>query len=324
MTGWSRLGGSPSSHGASGTAEARGGERARSTASPDKGVELLAPPAPPKFRGSPRVEVGPVVFGGPAAVVIAGPCAVESYEQTLEIGKAVRAAGGVMLRGGAFKPRTSPHEFQGLGEEGLEILAAVRRETGLPVVTEVLDLRTIELVSRHADMLQVGSRNMQNFPLLREVGRQGLPVLLKRGMAATLHEWLCAAEYVAVGGNERIVLCERGIRTIGNGEYDRNTLDLNVVGAVRHAVDCPVVVDPSHGTGRRHLVAPACLAGIAAGADGLIIEVIGQRTLRERVLCDGRQSIRPDELVRIVRAVHAIRGIHLGFRRDAPEDDRRG
>ena len=253
------------------------------------------------------VTVGGVAIGAGDPVIIAGPCAVESHEQTLSIAREVRAAGGQILRGGAFKPRTSPHDFQGLKLRGLEILSAVRDETGLPVVTEVMDARDLDLVAHHADMLQIGSRNMQNYTLLREVGRQSLPVLLKRGMAATLREWVKAAEYISAGGNDNIVFCERGMRTPCSGEYDRNTLDLNVVEALRHAVDLPVIVDPSHGTGRVDLVGPLSVAGIAAGADGLLIEVIAQTTLRDEVLCDGDQAIRPDALRRIVSAVGLAR-----------------
>jgi 3-deoxy-7-phosphoheptulonate synthase len=252
------------------------------------------------------VRVGGVEFGNGRPIIIAGPCAVESREQALGIAREVRAAGADMLRGGAFKPRTSPYDFQGLGEDGLKILAAARAETGLPIVTEVLDVRDLELVSRYADMLQIGSRNMHHFPLLREVGRQNLPILLKRGMAASLKEWLCAAEYIAEGGNEQIVLCERGIRTFGNGEYDRNTLDLNVVQAVRRRVDLPVIVDPSHGTGFRDMVPGAALAGIAVGADGLIIEVIGRDTKRADVLCDAEQGIQSETLAGIVGASRRI------------------
>ena len=268
-----------------------------------EGLRVLGRTSVPDRRG---VRVGDVAIGGPRPVVIAGPCAVESRSQTRIIARAVRDAGADMLRGGAFKPRTSPYDFQGLGEQGLEILRDVSDETGLPVVTEVLDVRDIDLVAEYADMLQIGSRNMQNFPLLREAGRQDLPVLLKRGMAASLKEWLCAAEYIAHGGNEQIVLCERGIRTIGNGEYDRNTLDLNVIEAVRRAVNLPILVDPSHGTGRAYLVPPASLAGIAAGADGLIIEVIADETRPEEVLCDGPQSIRPAVLEGIVRTASLV------------------
>jgi 3-deoxy-7-phosphoheptulonate synthase len=262
------------------------------------------------------VRVGGVAFGGGRPIVIAGPCAVESHEQTLGIAHEVRAAGGDMLRGGAFKPRTSPYDFQGLGEEGLQILAEARKQTGLPVVTEVMDVRAIDLVSRYADMLQIGSRNMQHFPLLREVGRQKLPILLKRGMAASLKEWLCAAEYIAAGGNDQIVLCERGIRAFGNGEYDRNTLDLNVVQAVRREVDLPVIVDPSHGTGYRDMVPGAALAGVAVGADGLIIEVIGRGTQRSEVLCDAEQGIQSETLAGIVGASRRIHEARQRFERE--------
>ena len=262
------------------------------------------------------VRVGGVAFGNGRPVVIAGPCAVESQEQTLGIAHEVRAAGGDMLRGGAFKPRTSPYDFQGLGEEGLQILAEARKQTGLPVVTEVMDVRAIDLVSRYADMLQIGSRNMQHYPLLREVGRQKLPILLKRGMAASLKEWLCAAEYIAAGGNDQIVLCERGIRAFGNGEYDRNTLDLNVVQAVRREVDLPVIVDPSHGTGFRDMVPGAALAGVAVGADGLIIEVIGRDTQRSDVLCDAEQGIQSETLAGIVGASRRIYEARRRFERE--------
>ena len=253
------------------------------------------------------VFVRGVPIGGGDPVLIAGPCAVESESQTRAIAHEVRAAGGHMLRGGAFKPRTSPYDFQGLGEEGLRILASVRDEIGLPVVTEVMDARDLELVSRYADMLQIGSRNMQNYTLLKELGRQPLPVLLKRGMAATMREWVCAAEYIASGGNDQIVMCERGMRTPCTGEYDRNTLDLNVVGALRREIDLPVIVDPSHGTGRVHLVAPLSMAGIAAGADGLLIEVIAEGTPREEVQCDGDQGVRPSTLRSIARGMRLAR-----------------
>jgi 3-deoxy-7-phosphoheptulonate synthase len=238
--------------------------------------------------------------------VIAGPCAVESAAQTLAIARAVRDCGAHMLRGGAFKPRTSPYEFQGLGEEGLRILAAAREETGLPVVTEVLDVRKVDLVARYADMLQVGSRSMQSFPLLTEVGRSGKPVLLKRAMSATLFEWLCAAEYIAKEGNTQIVLCERGIRSFADGEYARFSLDLNVVMAAREATFLPVIVDPSHATGHPEMVAPAARAGIACGAQGLIIEVIAEDTARETVRCDGQQAIRPRILRQLIRSLEPL------------------
>jgi 3-deoxy-7-phosphoheptulonate synthase len=247
------------------------------------------------------VTVGGVAVGGDRPVVIAGPCAVESREQTLSVARAVRDAGADLLRGGAYKPRTSPYDFQGLGRAGLEILAEARAETGLPIVTEVLDPRLVEEACAFADCLQIGARNMQNFPLLTEAGRSGKPVLLKRHWAATLTEWLCAAEYVAAAGNLDVILCERGIRTFSQGEYNRNTLDLNVVPAVRRETFLPIIVDPSHGTGDAELVAPACAAAIGAGAHGLIIEVIGEDVSDPGSLCDGMQSIRPSALAEVIR-----------------------
>ena len=252
------------------------------------------------------VSVAGVAFGGRRPVVIAGPCTVESLEQTLEIALEVKGCGAEMLRGGAFKPRTSPYDFQGLGEEGLKILAEVRAQTGLPIVTEVLDVRLVELVGRYADMMQVGSRNMQCFPLLTELGKFGKPVLLKRGMAATLQEWLCAAEYIAKEGNTQIVLCERGIRSFSAGEYSRFCLDLNVVKAVREATYLPVIVDPSHATGRSDMVPWAAQAAIGFGADGLIIEVMGARTPRSQLRCDADQAIRPATLQKLMRKIHKI------------------
>ncbi len=251
------------------------------------------------------VTVGGVPVGGPRAVIIAGPCAVESRDQTLAIARACRAAGADMLRGGAYKPRTSPYDFQGLGREGLEILAAAREETGLPIVTEALDPRQVEEVAEFADCIQIGARSMQNFPLLTEVGKAGRPVLLKRHWGATLTEWLAAAEYIAVQGNLDIVLCERGIRSFTAGSYNRSTLDLNVVAALRRETFLPVIVDPSHATGDDHLVPAASYAGIAAGAHGLIIEVIAAATDSSLPLCDGYQSIRPAVLQEIVAGVHS-------------------
>jgi 3-deoxy-7-phosphoheptulonate synthase len=251
------------------------------------------------------VRVGALRIGDGSPVIIAGPCAVESREQTLTIARAAAAAGAHMLRGGAFKPRTSPYEFQGLGREGLEILAEARAATGLPVVTEVLDPRHVELVAGYADCLQVGARSMQNFPLLREVGQSTKPVLLKRHWAATLCEWLGAAEYVAAEGNLDIILCERGIRTFSHGEYNRHTLDLNVVPAARLETMLPIVVDPSHSAGRAELVAAAGLAGLAAGADGLLIEVIADDTRRDQVLCDGSQAIRATVLGHLIADIDA-------------------
>jgi 3-deoxy-7-phosphoheptulonate synthase len=243
-----------------------------------------------------------VTVGDGRPVFIAGPCAVETREQTLRIARAVRAAGADMLRGGAYKPRTNPHCFQGLGAAGLEILAEARAETGLPVVTEVMDPRLVESVGAVADVLQIGSRNMQNFPLLVEAGRFGKPVLLKRGFAATLEEWLCAAEYVAMQGNRDVILCERGIRTFSLGEYSRNTLDLNVLPALREACWLPVVVDPSHATGDRRFVPSTSAAAIACGADGLLLEVIASEEERNWTLCDAVQGILPADLERIVES----------------------
>jgi 3-deoxy-7-phosphoheptulonate synthase len=254
------------------------------------------------------VRVGRATFGGPEPVVIAGPCAVESAAQTLAIARAVCRCGANMLRGGAYKPRTSPYDFQGLGEDGLKILAEARAETGLPVVTEVIDVRLVEQVARYADMLQIGSRSMQNFPLLVEAGKSGKPVLLKRSMAATMHEWLCAAEYIACQGNLQIVFCERGVRSAAAGEYSRFLLDLNVVSALRAATHLPVIVDPSHATGRAEMVPAAARAAIACGAHGLIVEVIGEETTRDTVRCDASQAIRPAALRQIVLDAHRITG----------------
>ena len=250
-----------------------------------------------------QVHVGRVSFGGPRPVVIAGPCSVESYEQTLELACAVKAAGADMLRGGAFKPRTSPHDFQGLGLEGLRILREVSRETGLPVVTEAMDARQIAQVAEHADMLQIGSRNMQNYTLLVEAGRSGKPVLLKRGMAANLCEWLGAAEYVAKEGNFNIVLCERGIKAYPAGEYSRYVLDLNVIPAVQEHTFLPIIVDPSHATGVSAMVEPASRAAVEFGCHGLLIEVASDRPGAAEPKCDAAQAIGPATLARIVEFV---------------------
>jgi 3-deoxy-7-phosphoheptulonate synthase len=252
---------------------------------------------PPRTRS---VTVAGVVVGGGAPVVIAGPCTVESREQTLSIARACKAAGARMLRGGAFKPRTSPYSFQGLGKAGLEILAEARAETGLPIVTEVLDPRLVSLVASFADVLQVGSRSMQNFPLLTEVGRAGKPVLLKRGFGATLEEWVYAAEYVALGGCLEIIFCERGIRTFANGAYDRATLDIAAVHALRQLTPFPVIVDPSHAAGHAGLVPDLAAAALSLGVDGLLIEVVEAGADRGRVKCDGEQGIEPEELAAIV------------------------
>lgn len=246
------------------------------------------------------VVVGGVTIGGADPVIIAGPCAVESYEQTLAIATSVRGAGIRILRGGAFKPRTYPGSFQGLGDEGLEILAAVRRETGLAIVTEVLDPRLVERVAAVADMLQIGSRSMQNTPLLTEAGRSGKPVLLKRGWSATLAEWLGAAEYVAREGNTRIVLCERGIRVPAAEGYARAVLDLNVIHAIRALTPIPVLVDPSHAAGRWDRVEPLARAALAASAHGLLIEAVAAETDRALLRSDAEQGVPPDVLERIV------------------------
>jgi 3-deoxy-7-phosphoheptulonate synthase len=243
---------------------------------------------PLKVTGEKRsvVRVGAVLIGAGRPVVMAGPCSVESYEQTLATAKAVKAAGAVILRGGAYKPRTSPYDFQGLGVEGLHIMARVRAETGLPIVSEVLSTDDIEVVAEHVDMLQVGARNMQNFALLRRLGQTSKPVLLKRNPAATVKEWLLAAEYVLAGGNDQVVLCERGIRS-----YDpelRNTLDLAGMALARQLSHLPVIADPSHGTGRRDLIPAMSRAALAAGADGLIIEVHPDPAT---ALSDGKQSL---------------------------------
>jgi 3-deoxy-7-phosphoheptulonate synthase len=243
--------------------------------------------------------------------IIAGPCSVESEEQTVETAHRVRAAGADMLRGGAYKPRTSPRSFQGLGEEGLRILALAREETGLPIVTEVMDARQLDAVAACADVLQVGSRNMQNFTLLRELGRIDKPVLIKRGMSATLEEWLCAAEYVLAGGNERVILCERGIRTFETGT--RNTLDLSIVPLAKETGGMPVIVDPSHATGRADLIRPMSLAAIAAGADGLLIEVHPDP---DRAASDREQQLTPEAFEEVMRDVRGL-AAHLG--RAGPE-----
>ena len=232
--------------------------------------------------------MGPVEIGGPGFVVVAGPCAVESAGQTESVAAAVAAAGAHLLRGGAFKPRTSPYAFQGLGEEGVTILGRSGTRHGMPVVAEVLDTSQLASMIDHVDVLQVGARNMQNFALLRALGKVRRPVLLKRGFAATVEEWLLAAEYLLDGGNSQVVLCERGIRTFETAT--RNTLDLASVALVKQRTHLPVLVDPSHATGLRELVIPMSLAAAAAGADGLLVEVHGEP---EAALCDGRQALTP-------------------------------
>jgi 3-deoxy-7-phosphoheptulonate synthase len=247
-----------------------------------------------------EVAVHGVPIGGPSPVVIAGPCAVESREHTMEIARAVRKLGVKLMRGGAFKPRTNPHDFQGLGLEGLKILSDVRKETGLGIVTEVMDTRMVEAVAEHADMFQVGTRSMYNYPLLKEIGKTKTPVLIKRAMCATLEEWLCAAEYVAMQGNTNIVLCERGIRTSAHWSYARCVLDLNVIEPLRRLTPLPVVVDPSHASGQWRFVPSLALAGLAAGAHGLLIEVVHSERERCDLRCDHEQGITPELLAGIV------------------------
>ena len=250
------------------------------------------------------VQVGDATIGGEELAIIAGPCAVESHEQAFVVAEAVRRSGAKFFRGGAFKPRTSPYAFQGLGEAGLKILEEIRETYGLKIVTEALDEAGVDLVERYADVIQIGARSMQNFTLLRRAGKSRLPVLLKRGLSATLDEWLLAAEYIMSEGNYQIVLCERGIRTFA--QHTRNTLDLSAVPAVRRISHLPVIVDPSHGTGKNYMVTPLARAGVAVGADGLIIEVHSQP---DHALCDGAQALtlgQYEQLVSEVRAIHEV------------------
>jgi len=247
------------------------------------------------------VRVGDATIGDGELALIAGPCAIESREQAFAVAEAVSQSGARFFRGGAFKPRTSPYAFQGLGEDGLKILAEVREAYGLKIVTEALDEYGVDQLERYSDMIQIGARNMQNFSLLRRAGRSHLPVLLKRGMAATLDEWLLAAEYIMLEGNYQVVLCERGLRTFA--QHTRNTLDLAAVPAVRQISHLPVVIDPSHGTGKNYMVTPLARAGVAVGADGLLIEV---HNCPERALSDGAQSLTLDQYKRMVEEVKNI------------------
>jgi 3-deoxy-7-phosphoheptulonate synthase len=247
------------------------------------------------------VLVNGVTIGGKQLVVMAGPCAVESRDQLLEVAQAIKSAGAQMLRGGAFKPRTSPYSFQGLGEEGLRFLAAARKETGLPVITEVMAPEQVPLVTTYADILQIGARNMQNYALLHAVGEAQRPVLLKRGMMSTVEELLMAAEYILSHGNDRVILCERGIRTFE--KYTRNTLDISSVPLLKQLSHLPVVVDPSHGTGKWDLVGAVSKAAVAAGADGLIIEVHPHPS---RALSDGAQSLKPETFARLMVELQAV------------------
>jgi 3-deoxy-7-phosphoheptulonate synthase len=248
-----------------------------------------------------RIRVGPVEVGGPELVLMAGPCAVESEEQVFQAARAVRAAGATVLRGGAFKPRTSPYSFQGLGVAGLQILRKAADEFGMAVVSEIMDIGQLDDCLRYVDLLQVGARNVQNFTLLQALGKVDRPVLLKRGMSSTIEEWLMAAEYIMSGGNYNVIICERGIRT--HNTYTRNTLDLSAVPVAKELSHLPVVVDPSHAVGIRGMVLPMALAAVAGGADGLLIEV---HPRPETALCDGPQSLYPDQFEELARQVREI------------------
>jgi 3-deoxy-7-phosphoheptulonate synthase len=247
------------------------------------------------------VSVGGVEVGGKGVVVVGGPCAVESRDQTRIIAEHIKRGGGQLFRGGAYKPRTSPYSFQGLGEPALEILARIREEFDLPVITEAIDHESLQLVDQYADCIQIGARNMQNFALLKSAGRARKPVLLKRGMSATLEELLLSAEYIMSEGNYKVILCERGVRTFA--DHTRNTLDLSVVPAIKRITHLPILVDPSHGTGKRNKVLPMSRAAIAVGADGVLVEVHHKP---EEALSDGPQAILPNTFEQLVREVDAI------------------
>ncbi|MBI2205545.1 MAG: 3-deoxy-7-phosphoheptulonate synthase [Candidatus Rokubacteria bacterium] len=285
----------------------RGKERLRSLESIEY-VEAVTPILQPfklasreVKREATTVPVKGITIGGERLVVMAGPCSVESREQVLEVAMRVKAAGATVLRGGAFKPRTSPYAFQGLEEEGLKYLDEARRETGLPIVTEVMEPDKVDVVAEHADVLQIGARNVQNFSLLRRVAETRKPVLLKRGMSTTIQEWLLSAEYVLAGGNPHVILCERGIRTFE--PTTRFTLDLNAIPVVKKLSHLPIVVDPSHGTGHWEYVEAMALAAIAAGADGLIIEV---HPKPEDALSDGPQSLKPDRFAKVMERIARV------------------
>ena len=247
------------------------------------------------------IKVGDVTIGKGQLTIIAGPCAIESEKQAMEIARHVRRAGAHVFRGGAFKPRTSPYSFQGLGEEGLKILKRVRETTGMPVVTEAMDLETFDMVESYADIIQIGARNMQNFSLLRRAGSAGKPILLKRGMAATIEEWLMAAEYILEGGNFQVILCERGVRTFVH--HSRNTLDLSAVPVVQKESHLPIIVDPSHAAGRRDQVIPLSRAAVAVNAYGLMVEVHHEP---DKAMSDGAQSLYPDQFAQLCSQVRSI------------------
>lgn len=252
------------------------------------------------------IDVSGVKVGGGNLALIAGPCSVESYEQVLEIAQAAKASGANMLRGGAFKPRTSPYSFQGLGLEGLDILCAVRKEVGLPIVTELMSPEYLDIFNEKVDLIQIGARNMQNFDLLKQVGKLDRPILLKRGLNATYEEWIMSAEYIMASGNENVILCERGVRTFET--FTRNTLDLQSIPVLRRKTHLPIIIDPSHAGGKWWLVEPMAKASVAAGADGLMIEVHNNP---ECALCDGAQSLKPakyDALIKQVKQIAAVVG----------------
>ena len=247
------------------------------------------------------VKTAHTEVGGNKLALMAGPCSVENEKQIVGVAKSVKLAGATLLRGGAFKPRTSPYSFQGLKEEGLDLLKIARKETGLPIVTEIMSARMLERFVEDVDLIQVGARNMQNFELLKELGRTNVPVLLKRGLSATIEEWLMAAEYIMAGGNDNVILCERGIRTFET--YTRNTLDLSAIPAVKKLSHLPVIVDPSHAAGLWWMVEPMAKAAVAAGADGLIIEVHNDP---KHALCDGAQSLKPERFARLMGELSGI------------------
>ena len=247
------------------------------------------------------MEVNGIKIGGKKIVVMAGPCSVETEEQIISVAKSVKLGGAAMLRGGAFKPRTSPYSFQGLKEKGLELLKIAKQETGLPIVTEIMSADKIERFVEDVDVIQVGARNMQNFELLKELGKTNKPILLKRGLSATIEEWIMSAEYIMAGGNDNVILCERGIRTFET--YTRNTLDLSAIPAVKKLSHLPIVIDPSHASGMWWMVEPMAKAAIAAGADGLIIEVHNDP---EHALCDGAQSLKPERFAHLMGELKGI------------------
>ena len=272
-------------------------ERIMKVAEPFKKANRAFHPAPSE------IKIGNTVVGGKKLAIMAGPCSVESEEQMVTVAKAVKAAGATLLRGGAFKPRTSPYAFQGLHEDGLKLLLKAKEATGLPVVTEIMDASHLPLFD-DVDVIQVGARNMQNFELLKVLGKTHKPILLKRGLANTIQEWLMSAEYIMAGGNDQVILCERGIRTYETAT--RNTLDLSCIPVLREKTHLPILVDPSHATGVARLVKPMAMAATAAGADGLMIEVHNDP---KHALCDGAQSLTPDEFADVVRRVKGIRAV---------------